>query len=87
MGGDTFCQFQPTGETSSCYTDYIYRGVKLEHFCLYEYMSQIGICTRRCAPRNSFFSAKCHPKVDTHRQYSATLHQHGSGNDGGIDGL
>ena len=52
--GETFSQFKPTGEASSSYIDYIYRGPKPEHFCLYEYMSQIGMCTRRNATQNSF---------------------------------
>ena len=85
--GDTFTQFKPTGEASSSYIDYIYRDPKLDHFCLYEYMSQIGICTRRIAPRNSVSFAAGHPKVDTYRQYSASLRQHGSDDDGDIDGL
>jgi hypothetical protein len=50
-------------------------------------MSQIGICTRRIAPRNSVSFAAGHPKVDTYRQYSASLRQHGSDDDGDIDGL
>jgi hypothetical protein len=85
--GEAFCTFKPTGEASSSYVDYIYRGPKLVHFCLYEYMSQIGICTRRSAPRDSFSFAAGHPKFDTHRQHSAKLRQHGSGDDGDIDGL
>ena len=85
--GESFSTFKPTGEASSSYEDYIYRGPKLVHFCLYEYMSQIGICTCRGAPRGSFSFATGHPKFDTHRQYSAKLRQHGSGDDGDIDGL
>ena len=85
--GETFSQFKPTGEDSSWYTDYIYRGPKVEHFCLYEYMSQIGSCTRRKATRDSFSFAAGHPKFDTHRQYSVTLRQRGKDDDGDIDGL
>jgi PIF1-like helicase len=85
--GDTFSTFKPTGEASSLYIDYIYRGGRLEHFCLYEYFSQIGICTHRSAPRSSFPFATGHPKIDTHRQYSAKLRQHMCGDDGDIDGL
>jgi hypothetical protein len=69
------------------YMDYIYRGPKRVHFCLYEYLSQIGICTRRSAPRGSFSFAAGHPKIDTHRQYSAKLRRPGSDGDGEIDGL
>ncbi|KAN0073285.1 hypothetical protein V8E54_008505 [Elaphomyces granulatus] len=46
----TLSTFKPTGEDSSSYVDYIYRGLKLVHFCLSEYLSQIGISTRRSAP-------------------------------------
>jgi hypothetical protein len=67
--------------------DYIYRGPKLVHFCLYEYLSQIGISTRRSAPRGSFSFAAGHPKFDTHRQYSAKLRRPSSDGDGDIDGL
>ncbi|KAN0083228.1 hypothetical protein V8E54_002316 [Elaphomyces granulatus] len=67
--------------------DYIYRGPKLVHFCLYEYLSRIGISTRRSAPRGSFSFAAGHPKFDTHRQYSAKLRRPSSDGDGDIDGL
>ena len=58
---------------SSSYVDYICRGPKLVHFCLYGYLSQIGICTRRSAPRGSFSFAAGHPRFDPHRQYSTKL--------------
>lgn len=50
-------------------------------------MSQIGICIRQSAAQNSFSFAAGHPKFDTHRQYSANLRQHGSDDNGDIDGL
>ena len=84
---EAFSTFKPTGEASSSYVDYTHRGPKLVHFCLYEYLSQIGICTRRSAPRGSFSLAAGHPKFHTHRQYSAKLRQPGGGGDGDIDGL
>jgi PIF1-like helicase len=84
---EAFSTFKPTGEDSSSYVDYIYRGPKLVHFCLYEYLSQIGISTRRSAPRGSFSFAAGHPKFDTHRQYSAKLRRPSSDGDGDIDGL
>src|SRR6267378_144142 len=84
---EAFSTFKPTGEASSSYVDYTHRGPKLVHFCLYEYLSQIGICTRRSAPRGSFSLAAGHPKFDTHRQYSAKLRQPGGSGDGDIDGL
>jgi hypothetical protein len=84
---EAFSTFKPTGEDSSPYVDYIYRGPKLVHFCLYEYLSQIGISTRRSAPRGSFSFATGHPKFDTHRQYSAKLRRPSSDDDGDIDGL
>ena len=83
----TFSTFKPTGEDSSSYVDYIYRGPKLVRFCLYEYLSQIGISTRRSAPRDSFSFATGHPKFDTHRQYSAKLRRPSGDGDGDIDGL
>jgi hypothetical protein len=59
------------GVRTSNYTNYEFRGPRLQHFCCYEYISQIGHCLIRDSTQDSFPFHPDHPKSETHRQYSA----------------
>ncbi|PMD37126.1 hypothetical protein L207DRAFT_585481 [Hyaloscypha variabilis F] len=65
-----FSKFTATGSPNSMAVNYELRGPRLEEFCVYEYVAQIGIETVRSARKGSFSFYPEHPKFSTYRQYS-----------------
>ena len=73
--GDIYAKFHTVEKPTSFYIDYVHRGPRASHLCLYEYMSQIGSIDLKNAPSDSFPFEPEHPKSSTHRQYSVRLRE------------
>ncbi|KAN0071175.1 hypothetical protein V8E54_010606 [Elaphomyces granulatus] len=76
--GETYAKFHTVEKPTSFYIDYVHRGPRASHLCLYEYLSQIGSINLKNAPYDSFPFEPEHPKSSTHRQYSTNVMASGS---------